>query len=675
MTAQLDPGQQLNVGDTLVSWDGTTKLIMQADGNLVLYRNDNGAALWASNTWGKPVTHAIMQGDGNFVCYDNNGVAYWATGTWGNPGAFVLLQTDGDLVVYKQNGTILWSSTTVLFPTAQLNPGQQLNRNDKLDAANGLTSLIMQDDGNLVLYRNFDGLPLFASNTPGKPVTHAIMQQDGNFVCYDNNGVPYWSTNTWGNFDAFLVLQDDGNLVVNPIGTSTTPLWASNTVQNWDAADPGAPVFLIEVTPNNLIDVTDPTSLANFVDSVQGAVGAGAAQLQSVGLTIAGPNVTTAGLVQRIGLWAVSQHFPFAAPDPANPHNLPLLTPACAATGFSEVEALGPPPFPGLAFAFAIDIGALNTIAKAEVPKIQTALANSGVTVDSITVTGSPPSPFGLVGGDVVTTITGSGGFPTGNVSATVTETLGLVADASTGMMVPLITGTLSTSTDVASQLEAASASLLFNDFLGTALFVEALGITFGAPPLIGGKAGPVVAQIGAIINMIPPALPFEPDNMEDPNHKLPDFPKLIFNWKALVATAIEVLGKGTVTLVGRPPGSGRLTLTGPARLAGTQDDMAGGTAANYTVTWTDIAPKTISWRVRGATGNASGVMQAQTFPFEQGFTADFPLPDPIKPGSYGFTLTVTATEVDVKNPSQTLTAAAEHGVTANVIRNPINPP
>jgi hypothetical protein len=86
---------------------------MQADGNLVLYRVDNGVALWASNTPGQPVTHTVMQSDGNLVCYDNNGRPYWATNTNGNPGAWLLVQDDGNLVVYSAGGVALWASNTV----------------------------------------------------------------------------------------------------------------------------------------------------------------------------------------------------------------------------------------------------------------------------------------------------------------------------------------------------------------------------------------------------------------------------------------------------------------------------------------------------------------------------------------------------------------------------------
>jgi hypothetical protein len=113
MTSLLLAGQQLNVNDRLVPPTGRMVLIMQGDGNLVLYRVDNSAALWASNTWGQPVTHAIMQGNGDFVCYDANGHPHWASGTGGNPGAWVIVEDDGNLVVYSSSNRILWASNTV----------------------------------------------------------------------------------------------------------------------------------------------------------------------------------------------------------------------------------------------------------------------------------------------------------------------------------------------------------------------------------------------------------------------------------------------------------------------------------------------------------------------------------------------------------------------------------
>ncbi len=91
MADTLNQNQQLAVGQRLTSSNGRVELVMQGDGNLVLYRRVFGHPLWASNTNGRPVTHAIMQTDGNFVAYAANNAPFWATGTDGHPGSRVVL--------------------------------------------------------------------------------------------------------------------------------------------------------------------------------------------------------------------------------------------------------------------------------------------------------------------------------------------------------------------------------------------------------------------------------------------------------------------------------------------------------------------------------------------------------------------------------------------------------
>jgi hypothetical protein len=110
---RLQPYQQLDINDQLLSDNGFLNLILQADGNLVLYRTEFGHALWASNTEGLPVDHVIMQGDGNLVAYSAHGTAYWATATDGHPGAWAFLQDDGNFVVYGSGNNALWASNTV----------------------------------------------------------------------------------------------------------------------------------------------------------------------------------------------------------------------------------------------------------------------------------------------------------------------------------------------------------------------------------------------------------------------------------------------------------------------------------------------------------------------------------------------------------------------------------
>ena len=54
-----------------------------------------------------------MQTDGNFVAITPQGTPYWDTATHGNPGSSLVMQDDGNLVVYNGANRALWASNTV----------------------------------------------------------------------------------------------------------------------------------------------------------------------------------------------------------------------------------------------------------------------------------------------------------------------------------------------------------------------------------------------------------------------------------------------------------------------------------------------------------------------------------------------------------------------------------
>jgi hypothetical protein len=83
---------------------------MQADGNLVLYK-DNHAAWQAPGAWPRG-DHADVQEDGNFVLSSKAGQPVWATGTNGNNGAYLSIQEDGNMVVYNSDDQPLWATNT-----------------------------------------------------------------------------------------------------------------------------------------------------------------------------------------------------------------------------------------------------------------------------------------------------------------------------------------------------------------------------------------------------------------------------------------------------------------------------------------------------------------------------------------------------------------------------------
>jgi hypothetical protein len=95
---------------SLRSTDGRFRLTLQTDGNLVLYMNDS-TPLWASGT--TTGTRLNNQLDGNLVLHRADGTVVWSTGTWGKGPSTLRMQNDGNLVLYRNSDQVaLWSTRT-----------------------------------------------------------------------------------------------------------------------------------------------------------------------------------------------------------------------------------------------------------------------------------------------------------------------------------------------------------------------------------------------------------------------------------------------------------------------------------------------------------------------------------------------------------------------------------
>lgn len=105
----LAAGKTLGVNQSVKSCDGRFTLVMQGDGNLVLYQGSK--ALWWTATNGRGAVLAAMQTDGNFVLYTAAGHPVWASGTYGRAGARLAVQNDGNTVIYLGSAAI-WHTHT-----------------------------------------------------------------------------------------------------------------------------------------------------------------------------------------------------------------------------------------------------------------------------------------------------------------------------------------------------------------------------------------------------------------------------------------------------------------------------------------------------------------------------------------------------------------------------------
>lgn len=105
----IENGQCIFVNEIVYSCKGCFKLILQDDGNLVVYTTVNPIqAIWATNTRGKGGVQLCMQFDGNLVLYTADKVAIWSTSTY-YPGAYAEMQSDGQLAIWH-NGIVRYST-------------------------------------------------------------------------------------------------------------------------------------------------------------------------------------------------------------------------------------------------------------------------------------------------------------------------------------------------------------------------------------------------------------------------------------------------------------------------------------------------------------------------------------------------------------------------------------
>ncbi|WP_244098156.1 protease pro-enzyme activation domain-containing protein [Burkholderia ambifaria] len=226
----INEGTTLKPGQAVYSASRNHQLLMQGDGNLVLYNTTNGAAVWNTRTYGNAGAYAVFQNDGNFVVYSANGAVLWYSATYGQSGSQHLsVQDDGNMVIYQSFVPVFATATGTssyaisASGSAVWNGGVVLSSGQSFTSGNGANVLIMQGDGNLVLLRQ--GVPIWNSGTYGHSGAFGVMQGDGNLVVYSPAGAPLWNSGTGGNSGATAYIQDDGNVVIY----TQRPSWSSNT--------------------------------------------------------------------------------------------------------------------------------------------------------------------------------------------------------------------------------------------------------------------------------------------------------------------------------------------------------------------------------------------------------------------------------------------------------------
>lgn len=204
---RIDSGGRLLSGEEAGTADGQYSLVMQRDGNLVLYTGSR--PLWESGTDGHPGATGLMEKNGDFVVVSKSGRVLWNTKTSGHVGASLVLENDGNLSL-EAGASILWSSRSwndSLAPSEALHQGWYLLSNDSA------CRLTLSRGGNLVL--SAPGGPTIWQTRPhGGRGDEAVMEGDGDLVIRSRTGHILWSTATAGRAGASLYVSRDGAVFV-----------------------------------------------------------------------------------------------------------------------------------------------------------------------------------------------------------------------------------------------------------------------------------------------------------------------------------------------------------------------------------------------------------------------------------------------------------------------------
>jgi hypothetical protein len=222
----IKPGEVLYPGQTIRSANGRYSLTLQSDGNLVL--SASFGSIWGAGTNGKRVEVCKLLDDGSLTLYEPGMKADWTSRTANNPGSRFVVQDDANGVLYRPDGRVTFATNTIIT-VAQGNlmrPGEVLYPGQFIRSSSGVYTFVLQTDGNLVLYVS-QGVPLWASNTNGRPVAACIMQTDGSLVVLEPGRKVDWTSNTSNNPGSYFTIQNDGNGVVYKPGN--VAIWATHT--------------------------------------------------------------------------------------------------------------------------------------------------------------------------------------------------------------------------------------------------------------------------------------------------------------------------------------------------------------------------------------------------------------------------------------------------------------
>ena len=483
-----------------------------------------------------------------------------------------------------------------------------------------------------------------------------VQVDDGPLIDAELTAVPGPSLPV--DFSATVVIPDSpGPHAITVTATQDGGLHATATVTVWvGPAFAIAPAsVLFELYPLHVIQID-----SQWVGEIQQHLTSMQALAANYGLNVAGPAITLDPTrngnvgVLRIGLWITDYPFGAAPASPAAGLPLPTLSQAQAALCFAAT-----PPAPqayGLA-AVWLPTTTLQTLLNAAVSKTAAAAAKYDVTVNTLTVSTSPPNTV---------TVTADITAPGGNDTIGVTETLGTTTvswetgdpNVPTQLHVPVVTKTTSfSSTDLVDDiLEIIGA--LFSPL--SLVFASVFAFNNVAAVVAAGDAATGVSGIlGSVLSRLPYAIPFPNTFLTSAD---PPFPVLVLDWTSVGVTDTGVVGgiwSGlTPPLGNRTQEYAGVTVQGQTEITVTSVALAEQYPLTFFWALENLDPDSFTWTLSQDGRVESGSIIASPFAQAGAFDVIIDVPRQADLTLFRPGLRVTASEACGSDPSNVLTGA-----------------
>jgi hypothetical protein len=219
-------GLYLATDEQLVSQNGKHKLLLQGDGNFVLYRTDEGRkfAIWSSGTNGPDWAQnnsvkAILEEDGNLRLLSSQNTQKWHSNTAGSKDTVLTVRNDGNVVITSGSNLVWQTGTIEREELDTLRYGENCIVDEAIYSPNKKFRFVYQGDGNLVLYDENNGVAWTANckNTGLETAGKMTMNEDGKLTIINGDGKVKWQSDFSYAIEKktpYLKVRNDGQIVI-----------------------------------------------------------------------------------------------------------------------------------------------------------------------------------------------------------------------------------------------------------------------------------------------------------------------------------------------------------------------------------------------------------------------------------------------------------------------------